>query len=347
MTNENAFKRIEQRVKTKRVLLTGASGFLGSHVLKRILNTTDWEVVCLTTFTHHGIQDRIDFATDGLDENISRVTILRCDLSTPISSVTKNKIGSIDYVLDLASESHVNRSIENPAPFIINNVQVTCHMLEWAREARPEKFIHISTDEVFGPYQGRHFTEWDTHLPSNPYSASKAAQEDIIYAYWRTYNMPLALVNIMNIVGEGQDVEKFTPMTIKKIINNETVDIHTYNVDEIGRRYWLYAGNMASALLHILTKDFVLPTDSGKPLRFNIAGDKEYSNLEWAKKIADILGYNLRYKLVDSSISRPGYDSSYALDNTKLIESGWSAPYDLDEELINIVEWYMENPEWL
>jgi dTDP-glucose 4,6-dehydratase len=345
--NENVLKRIGQRVKTKRVLLTGGAGFLGSHVLKRILDTTDWEVVCLVTFKHHGIQDRLVFATENLPEKLSRVKVLTCDLSSPISSVTSNKIGKIDYVLDLASESHVNRSIEDPAPFIINNVQVICHMLEWAREAKPEKFIHISTDEVFGPYQGRHFTEWDTHLPSNPYSASKAAQEDIMYSYWRTYSMPLAIVNIMNIVGECQNVEKFTPMIIKKIINNETVDIHTYDNGKIGKRYWLYAGNMASALLHILTKDFVLPSDSSKPLRFNIAGDKEYSNLEWAEKISSILDKKLNYQMVDSSVSRPGYDSSYALDNSKLIESGWSAPYDLDQEVSNIVKWYMENPEWL
>jgi dTDP-glucose 4,6-dehydratase len=332
---------------TKRVLLTGGSGFVGSHVLKRILNTTDWEVVCLTTFNHHGLQDRIIFATDGQQEKLDRIKLLTCDLTAPISPVTAKQFGKIDYVINLASESHVDRSIANPAPFIINNVQAICHMLDWAREAKPEKFIHVSTDEVFGPYQGRNFTEWDTHLPSNPYSASKAAQEDIIYSYWRTYSIPVGIVNIMNIVGECQNVEKFTPMAIKKIINGETLDIHTYDVDKIGKRYWLYAGNKASALLHALSQDFPLPSDADKPLRFNIAGDAEYSNLEWAKKIADILGYNLKYKLVDSSISRPGYDSSYGLDNRKLVESGWTPPYDLDESLEEIVNWYMEHQEWL
>jgi dTDP-glucose 4,6-dehydratase len=332
---------------TKRVLLTGASGFVGSHVLKRILNTTDWEVVCLTTFHHHGLQDRIVFATDGSEEKLSRVKLLTCDLTAPISPVTAKQFGKIDYVINLASESHVDRSIAHPAPFIINNVQAICHMLDWAREAKPEKFIHVSTDEVFGPYQGRNFTEWDTHLPSNPYSASKAAQEDIIYSYWRTYSIPVGIVNIMNIVGECQNVEKFTPMAIKKIINGETLDIHTYDGDKIGKRYWLYAGNKASALLHALSQSFPLPSDADKPLRFNIAGDAEYSNLEWAQKIADIIGKPVSYNLVDSSISRPGYDSSYGLDNSKLVDSGWTPPYDLDESLKEIVEWYMEHPEWL
>jgi dTDP-glucose 4,6-dehydratase len=329
---------------SKRVLLTGASGLLGSHALKRILKTTDWEVVCLVTFTHKGIQDRVIAAGD---EDFDRVKVLICDLSSPISDVTRQKIGHIDYVINFASESHVDRSIANPAPFIINNVQLICNLLDWAREAKPEKFVHVSTDEVFGPYQDRHFVEWDTHLPSNPYSASKAAQEDIIFAYWRTYNIPVAIVNVMNIVGEFQNVEKFTPMIIKKILNNETVDIHTYDDGKIGKRFWLYAGNMASALMHVLDQPIWLPSDANRPLRFNIAGDAEYSNLDWAQKIAKIIGKDLKYRFLDSSLSRPGYDSSYALDNSKLLDSGWTPPYDLDEALDRIVKWYMENPEWL
>jgi dTDP-glucose 4,6-dehydratase len=189
--------------------------------------------------------------------------------------------------------------------------------------------------------------EWDTHLPSNPYSASKAAQENIAFAYWRTYGLPIAIVNVMNVVGEGQDIEKFTPIIIKKIINKEILDIHTYDGDKIGRRYWLYAGNKASALLHVLTQKFLTSSESAKPSRFNIAGDAEYSNLEWAQKIADILKKPLLYQTKDSSISRPGYDSSYALNNSKLIESGWTPPYDLDKALVGIVDWYEKNPEWL
>jgi dTDP-glucose 4,6-dehydratase len=278
----------------------------------------------------------------------SRVTLIKCDLSSPISQVTTSLIGPIDYAINVASESHVDRSINSPASFIINNVQLICHFLDWARAAKPLKIIHVSTDEVFGPYQGRHFVEWDSHLPSNPYSASKAAQEDIVFSYWRTYNLPIAIVNTMNIVGEGQNIEKFTPMVIKKIISDEEVEIHSYENTKIGSRYWLYAGNKASALLHVLnTQKFILPSEGNKLSRFNIAGDAEYSNLEWAQKIAEIIGKPLKYKLKDSSISRPGYDSSYALDNSKLIESGWRPEYDLDESLKKIVAWYMENPEWL
>jgi dTDP-glucose 4,6-dehydratase len=333
---------------TKRVLLTGASGFVGSHILKHILANTDWEVVCLTTFTHQGNQDRIVFATEDLDPTMSRVKVLICDLSSPISSITSSKIGKIDYVINAASESHVDRSVDSPAPFIINNVSLVCNLLDWARTANLEKFIQISTDEVYGPYQNRKSIEWDAHLPSNPYSASKAAQESIAFAYWRTYNIPIIITNTMNIIGEAQGTEKFTPLLIKKLINNEAVDIHTYDNGKIGSRYWLYVGNKASAIIHILKNvDALLPNNSDKPERFNIAGDEQYTNLQWAEMISEILGTGLRYNLKDSSISRPGYDPHYALDNSKLLATGWTAPYDLRQSLDKTVMWYLNNQEWL
>ena len=135
----------------KRVLLTGASGFVGSHVLRHILVNTDWDVVCPTTFTHKGLQDRIRVACDDIEDVYKRVKIIRCDFTSPISSITAREFGKIDYVLNLASESHVDRSIEEPSPFIINNVSLMCHLLDWAKDANIEKFLQISTDEVYGP----------------------------------------------------------------------------------------------------------------------------------------------------------------------------------------------------
>lgn len=331
---------------TKRILLTGASGFIGSHTLKYILDNTDWDVVCLTTFMHEGIQDRILLAMQGQDFN--RVSIIPCDLSSPISSVTTKKIGIIDYVINVASESHVDRSLVTPTAFIINNVSLICHLLDWARENPVKKFIQISTDEVYGPYQNRKSIEWDPHLPSNPYSASKAAQEDIAFSYWRAYNIPVIITNTMNVIGEGQGVEKFTPMVIKKVLNSEPVDIHTYDNGKIGSRYWLYAGNKASAIVHILkTIDPDMPDQANKPSRFNITGDAQFSNLEWAEMIAKIVNKDLWYNLKDSSLSRPGYDPHYALDGNKLKDSGWIPEYNIQDSLEETVKWYMENTEWL
>ena len=327
---------------SKRVLLTGASGFIGSHVLKRILEQTDWEVVCLSTFTHHGIQDRIAEVV----QDFSRVKVIISDLASPISDITSKSIGKIDYVINVASESHVDRSIQNPTPFILNNVALICNLLDWARANPVEKFLHVSTDEVYGPYQHRANVEWDPHLPSNPYSASKAAQEDIAFAYWRTYDIPIIITNTMNVIGEMQHVEKFTPLVIKKIVNDETITIHSSN-GVVGVRDWLYVGNQASALLHILSLPVSRASESSKPDRWNISGDVRYSNLEWAEIISNIIGKSFSYNIVDSSISRPGYDHQYMLNNEKLLLSGWNPPYDIDKAIEDTVKWYLNHRDWL
>lgn len=333
----------------KRLLLTGASGFVGAHVLMEVLNTTDWEVVCLSTFRHQGLQDRISYALQGREDFKARVKIIICDLSSPISKITTKKIGSIDYIINSASESHVDRSIATPGNFIISNVTIMCNVLDWAREHPVEKLLHISTDEIYGPYQGRNSVEWDPHLPSNPYSASKAAQEDIAFAYWRTYDIPVAVTNTMNMFGETQDSEKFTPLVIKKILNDEEVTIHTFGAGEIGERFWLNVKAQASAVVHLVkTQKFSLVSDSSRYERWNIPGDAKYSNLEWAQTIAGIIGKPLNYKLEDGGIARPGYDSSYALlDAARLSATGWTSPITVGESLSDTVRWYLDNQEWL
>jgi dTDP-glucose 4,6-dehydratase len=333
---------------TKRVLLTGASGFVGSHILKEILENTDWEVVCLSTFRHSGTQDRILYALDRNESYKSRVTVLVCDLSSPISKVTSKKILPIDYVINSASESHVDRSIKDPSGFILTNVSIVCNMLDWARENPVEKFLHISTDEIYGPYQGRSSIEWDPHLPSNPYSASKAAQEDIAFAYWRTYDIPLAVTNTMNMFGEAQNSEKFTPLVIKKILAEEELIVHTWGNGQIGERFWLHARAQGSAIVHLLkTQEFKLIKDVPRYERWNIPGDVKYSNLGWAEKMAEVIGKPLKYRFEDGGVARPGYDSSYVLDTSKLADTGWKSPTDIDNALSNTVRWYLENQQWL
>lgn len=334
---------------SKRVLLTGASGFVGAHVLREILKTTDWEVVCLSTFTHMGLQDRIIYALEDNPNYKSRVKVLICDLSSPISQITSAKIGKIDYLINCASESHVDRSIATPAEFITSNVAIMCNVLDWARNNPVQKFLHISTDEIYGPYQGRNSVEWDPHLPSNPYSASKAAQEDIAFAYWRTYNVPVGVTNTMNMMGETQDSEKFVPLVIKKVLNDETVSIHTYGEGLIGERFWLHVKAQASAIVHLVkTQTFKLVSETTRYERWNIAGDAKYTNLELAQRIAKTLNKELKYELKDGGIARPGYDSSYALlDNTRLSATKWISPITVDDSLEDVVRWYRDNPEWL
>jgi dTDP-glucose 4,6-dehydratase len=333
----------------KRVLLTGASGFVGSHVLRHLIVNTDWFIVCPTTFTHKGLQDRIRVALDDIPDAYKRIKVIRCDFTSPISSITANEFGKIDYVINVASESHVDRSIEYPAPFIINNVSLICHLLDWARIAQPEKFLQVSTDEVYGPAStGYAHQEWiDQHLPSNPYAASKAAQEDICFSYWRTYGIPMAITNTMNIIGETQDPEKFMPMTIKRVLNGENMTIHASPEGEVGSRFYLHARNQADGLLHVLNQPFRSYGEVDMPERFHIVGEREVNNLEMAQLIAAAVGKPLEYELVDFHSSRPGHDLRYALDGKKMAESGWSLPIPLEESIEKTVKWTLDHPEWL
>lgn len=333
----------------KKVLLTGASGFVGSHVLRHILVNTDWDIVCPVTFTHKGLSDRLRIAVAGVDDDYNRVKVIRCDLTAPISAVTAHEFGKIDYVINVASESHVDRSIEEPATFIVNNVSLICNLLDWARIAQPEKIIQVSTDEVYGPAPvGYAHQEWiDQHLPSNPYSASKAAQEDIAFSYWRTYDVPIAITNTMNIIGETQDPEKFMPMTIKRVLAGEEMSIHASPEGEIGSRFYLHARNQADGLLHVLKQHFPKYGEANKPERFHIVGEREVNNLEMALMIADAVGKPLNYSLEDFHSSRPGHDLRYALDGKKIADTGWTLPIPLEESIRRTVDWTLKHPEWL
>lgn len=333
---------------TKRVLLTGAGGFMGSHILRHILTTTDWHVVCLDSFRHKGLTDRI--VQQLLGQNSINVKVLTHDLTAPISPLLAEKIGEIDYVINTASESHVDRSIDEPRAFIENNVNLILTMLEYIRQYPVEKFIQISTDEVYGPAPDDHnHLEGEPHRPSNPYSASKAAQEDICYSYWRTYDLPICITNTMNIIGEMQDPEKYLPMIIKKVMAGESVKIHA-NADgsRIGSRYYLHARNQADALLFILNNIDLPKYSSGEGIaQYNVVGEYELDNKQLAQKVADVLGKVLRYELVDFHSSRPGHDLRYALDGNKLAEAGWKAPLSLDDSIKSTVEWTIAHPEWL
>jgi dTDP-glucose 4,6-dehydratase len=331
----------------KRVLLTGAGGFVGSHTLRHLLVNTDWEIVVLDSFRHKGTTDRVATQLDGQDK--SRVHVFVHDLRVPISSILARKIGRLDYIISMASESHVDRSIAEPRDFIENNVQLMLTLLEYAREYPVGKFLQVSTDEVYGPApNGHNHVEWETYLPSNPYSASKAAQESICFAYWRTYGIPLIITNTMNIIGELQDAEKFVPMVMQKVAKGEPMTIHASKTGEIGSRFYLHARNQADALLYLLTHvEPVRYGDSDKPDKFHIVGEREIDNLQMAQLVAQYMGKPLKYELVDFHSSRPGHDLRYALDGSKLAVLGWKAPFSLEESLQRTVEWTLNNKEYL
>jgi dTDP-glucose 4,6-dehydratase len=338
---------------SKRVLISGAAGFAGSHLLRHLLTKTDWDIVGIASWKHKGLPERVEEAVNGIPEWRDRVTIITHDLESPIPEMTAKRIGHCDYILNLAANSHVDRSITDPAPFILNNVNVAINMLEFARKYPPDVFLQFGTDEEYGssPLGGKGHPEWDTTLPSNPYSSSKVCQAAIAISYWRTYSVPLILTNTMNLVGESQDCEKYTSKIIKALLNDEVVTVHG-TPDKIGERNYLHARNMADAVLFILNN--VKPVmydvnaaETVRPERINIVGDIKLNNLELAQKIAEIMGKTLKYEFVDFHTNlRPGHDLSYSLDGTKLKNLGWTAPLSFDETLKSYIEWSLKNPRW-
>jgi dTDP-glucose 4,6-dehydratase len=338
----------------RRVLLTGAAGFVGSHVLRHLLMETDWEIVCPVTFRHKGTPARMHSSMDSVPEGHRRVSTVILDLTAPVDRVTASRIGAVDYILNVASESHVDRSLECPAEFVTNNVSLMLNMLELARLLRPSVFLQMSTDEVYGPAApGYNSREWDVIAPSNPYSASKAAQEAIAFSYWRSYGVPVVITNTMNIIGEMQDSEKFVPMIIRSLTAGQPVPVHCSPDGTPGSRFYLHARNLADAWLWLLNHEssaWNLQTYSGghtRPSRFNIVGEREIDNIELVEMIARFVRTEPLYRRVSFHESRPGHDLRYALDGSLLTGLGWTPPHSLEDSLRKTVDWTLANPEWL
>jgi len=332
-----------------RVLLTGASGFLGSHCLRHLLLHTDWEIVCPVSFEHKGVPERITTAVDQ-PEWWHRIDIIRCDLAAHINETTQSKFGPVAAIINYASDSHVDRSIADPKPFVQNNINLILNLLEYARVVKPHFFVQVSTDEVYGPAPtGYAHSEWDTILPSNPYSASKAAQEALCIAYWRTYAVPVILTNCMNMIGETQDLEKFVPRTIRAILNHEEVEVHASPEGVIGSRFYLHARNLADAVLFLIQRGLVASYLDGadRPDRWHIVGEREVWNLEMVQMIANCMGTDFGYKLVDYRAARPGHDLRYALNGDKIASIGWKAPVPFEDSLRAMIHWTLDHPIWL
>jgi len=343
-----------------KVLLTGAGGFVGHHTLAHLLKTTDWEIVATDSFRHFGISARIRAVFEELPSESHRVKVVTHDLSTPIDGITAMEFGNPDVIINMASDSHVDRSITDPRPFVENNVALALSLFEYARTLPMLKtFIQIGTDEVYGPAPiGTNHPEWSPQLPSNPYSASKSAQEAIAIAYWRTFNIPVILTNTMNIIGERQDVEKFVPLIIRSLQQGIPVPVHAVSVKndwKSGSRFYLHARNQADALRFLITKFALTPhkyTDGlERPERFNVRGETEINNDEMVLLVARFLGIKKEkselVKYINVEGTRPGHDLRYALDGDKLLGLGWKPPVAFEKSLERTVNWTIKNPTWI
>lgn len=323
------------------ILLTGGAGFIGHHFIEHIIKLTDHTITVL---------DKLSYASSGFDRlkdigayTHPRIRVFTHDFTQPIVDGLAKEIGEPDFIVHMGAETHVDRSIKNPWPFVQSNVIGTVRMLDYALTVKSlKKFLYFSTDEVFGPASaGKEFKEWDAYNCTNNYAASKAAAEEFCLSYANCYGLPLVITHMMNVYGERQHPEKYIPIVINKILDGEELQIHATG-DKPASRSWVHARNAASAVLFLLEND-VLFRD-----KFNIPGE-EYDNLELAKMIASILDKPLKYKIVNFYADRPGHDPRYKLCGKKMRSLGWTPPVEFYPSFKKTILW-MTEPErkrWL
>lgn len=322
------------------VLLTGGAGFIGSHIVEHIRATRpDWHVSILDRLNYAGSLDRL--ARWRADDHVQ---FLFHDFRAALNHSVLPKLGKVNVIIHAGAETHVDNSLADPQVFVESNVLGTFNMLEVARQLKVEKFVMVSTDEVFGPApDGINYDEAAKYNPSNPYSATKAGAECLASAWAKCYGVPMLITRTMNNFGERQHAEKFVPKAIKASLKGEPLDIHMQrkgNNLSFSSRFWLHARNHADALLFLI--------DQGQSGVFHIAG-VEKDVLEMAEFIGSEkgTGRGMKTQHVDVHSTRPGHDLRYALDDSKLRKLGWNPPVDFEDSLSKTIKWTLENKVWI
>ena len=338
---------------SKKILITGGAGFIAHHVIDKILSTTDWEIITLDRLDFSGNLNRLKEVVSSYPQiEQKRVRVVHHDLKAELNPEISASIGKIDYISHLAAGSHVDRSITYPLEFVMDNMVGTANILDYARKLdHLERFAYFSTDEIFGPApKGINYKENDRYNSTNPYSATKAGAEELVVAFENTYGLPSLITHTMNVFGERQNPEKYIPMVIKKVRDNDKVMVHSNSEKTIaGSRHYIHAEDVADALLFLYNYDIstIKPDNTGaKCQKFNFVGKDEIDNLQLAKFIAKTQDKDLNYEMVDFHSQRPGHDLRYALDGSKMEKMGW-VPKSAYEQLETTINWTLENDRWL
>ncbi len=323
----------------KRILITGGAGFIGHHIVQAMLERTDWHITLIDRLDTSGNLNRL--AEVGAAKN-QRIKFVFHDLRAAINDQLASQIGTFDHIVHLAAATHVDRSIDCPMEFVLDNVVATCNLADFARKAGCGRFLHFSTDEVFGPAQtGTAYREDDRYRSGNPYAATKAGAEELIVSYHNTYGLPAIITHTMNVIGYRQHPEKMVPGTIAKARDGELVTIHADKTrTKAGSRFYIDAREVADAVLFLLANG--MPGE-----KYNIVGEREMDNLELARRIAEAQGKPLRHEMVDFHSARPGHDLRYALDGGKMARMGWQPLQSIEQSIEDIVNWSLENNHWL
>lgn len=329
-----------------RVLITGSAGFVGHHIVAKFIRA-GYTVVGLDRLSYSGNLNRVyEILTES---ELKMYTVHHHDLRSEINETLSKQLGAFDYIVHVAASSHVDRSIDQPVNFALDNVVGTCNILDFARKQNNlKKFIYFSTDEIFGPAPpGVAYDEYDRYNSTNPYSAAKAGGEEMCVAFRNTYKVPVIITHTMNIFGPRQHPEKFIPMCISKVRRGEKIFIHSDATRTIpGSRHYIHVSDVADAIFFLIEND----ADAGMPgycPKFNVVGKEELDNLTLAQYIAEAVGKPLRYELVDFHSSRPGHDLRYALSGARLARAGWEPTVSIRDSIRDVVTWSLENDHWL
>jgi len=331
------------------VLVTGGAGFIGSNFVRYLLRSEPAvRIVTLDALTYAGSLENLKDLPDP-----QRHTFVQGDICDGALVGKILREHAVDTLVHFAAESHVDRSILGPAPFIQTNVVGTFTLLEAARQAwggeaaagsRPRRFHHVSTDEVYGSLgpQDPPFSESTPYAPRSPYSASKAASDHLVQAYFHTYSLPVTISNCSNNYGPCQFPEKLIPLVILNALEGKPLPVYG---DGKQVRDWLYVEDHCEAIHRVLL--------SGRPGEtYNVGGNNQPTNLEVVQALCALLDARRpgapHAALIRQVDDRPGHDRRYAMDITKIrAELGWQPRYDLQAGLAATLDWYLDHPEWV
>ena len=334
-----------------KILVTGGAGFIGSAVIRHIIQNTNNQVLNIDKLTYAGNLESLKEVDQNERYHFDQIDI--CDAETLTNAFENFKP---DLIMHLAAESHVDRSIDGPAEFITTNIVGTYTLLEVSRKywlslneekKQAFRFHHISTDEVYGDLEGTTdlFTETTSYAPSSPYSASKASSDHLVRAWQRTYGLPTIITNCSNNYGPYHFPEKLIPLVILNALDAKPLPVYG-NGRQI--RDWLFVEDHARALYKVVTEGVVGET-------YNIGGHNEKQNIEVVKTICKILDElkpqangQAYASLITFVKDRPGHDLRYAIDATKIQnELGWTPTETFETGIRKTVEWYLNNQEWV
>jgi dTDP-glucose 4,6-dehydratase len=331
---------------TKNVLVTGGAGFIGSHLIRHLVqNYPNYRIINLDKLTYAGNLENLRDV-----ENAPNYVFIKGDILDIQLLQNLFQEYQIDSVIHLAAESHVDRSISNPMQFIETNIVGTVTLLNaartaWEGEYEGKRFYHVSTDEVYGTLgETGLFTEDTSYDPRSPYSASKASSDHLVRAYYHTFGMPVILSNCSNNYGPYQFPEKLLPLMINNIRHEKTLPVYG---DGKYTRDWLWVGDHASAIDRVFHEG-----KDGET--YNIGGNNEWKNIDLVHELCDLMDELLdrpagsSRKLITFVKDRPGHDRRYAIDATKIKdELGWEPTVQAREGLRLTAKWYLDNTEWV